>query len=657
SREINCTSDAGTVGGIRFSQSCPFIFLIENAFAEVIRGAPPGAPLVTVMASGGGGAASYTYSLENAPAELMIESTIGMGILRHTAIFSELTTASFDIVAASGTETARATFTVEVVLPSPVGLDVQPAAAQITVAVESGILATAAASGGLGSDSYEYTLADNPPQITINATSGIIGFSAPFTVLNSVQALNITNFNIIVESRSSLMPRGEGQLATVSFRTEVVSPEDLALRVEPVAVQITAGVASGILATARASGGLGTASYVYSLGEEPPQVAIDAASGEISFNAPFVLNAERALNITNFNVIVESTSTIVLSGIRQFATVSFRTETLPEELEISVTPDDTTVRTSIAVGVIAEAAVLGGRPPYRYSLDNAPAQIGIGGDSAAATVSLVSEFTTTLTYTVGVVVRDSDNLLATATLMFRTVNEAGLDIMPTMVRATAGFPVPRDLASAQVLGGEVGVNYTYGLTEVNNAPARLELDADADGGTVRLTSTYLLAEVGNQEYRITANGDNDPTLQFTMTLTVAVQPTPELNLNLSEDSVRLPVGVGNRELSRATASGGLGSGYTYSITRNGLPSDLGIDSTSGVIRYNGLAALDGGGNAPQGSADIIVASGELRTTMALTFSVWDITVNNAAAEVRDRESVGGNILPTIMIINPQGRTY
>ncbi|MBE8157773.1 MAG: hypothetical protein HAW59_00005, partial [Betaproteobacteria bacterium] len=234
------------------------------------------------------------------------------------------------------------------------------------------------------------------------------------------------------------------------------------------------------------------------------------------------------------------------------------------------------------------------------------------------------------------------------------IDEPGLDIAPSSVLATAGFPA-KILATAIVRGGESGVVYAYTLTPKNNAPARLELDSG--GGAVRSVTPFLLAEVGTHEYRINAN-QNGGTLAFTANLTVAVSTTPALILELTETEVRIPEGTPAGIISAVrAATGGLGSGYTYSLDTGSLPSGiLGINA-AGEVRLSAAAAVASGGNGPHENVEVIAASGELRTTMTLLYSVWGAELLRSGAEVRDRRDVAGSTLPDINIRNERGRNY
>ena len=422
---VGCTSASnGNVGGIAFTQACPFALSIPQPFAKAVQGAPS-ALLATVFASGGGGAATYNYSLAGAPSQVAIGATTG--IIRHTAVFTNLETVSFNVIAESEGETATAAFTLAVVLPSPVTLEVSPNSA---VAVDGGlslsVLATATATGGLGGTTYIYSLVGAPAEIVIDAASGVISLATAFTT-----TLTAT-FDIIA---------GSGSVSdTVSFRIRVIPPPPVRVNIAPSAAHATVSQSSGILATAEASGGLG-AGYVYSLGGNAPSgVGIDSTSGLISLRGAF-----SSTGVIVFDVIGASRSSL--------GTASFRLTVVPE-LALALSPSEGEVVRGDSSGTLSRARASGGTGNYRYSLLSAPDEVSVGERNGE--LRLIGAFAAAGTHNF-MVVADSNGARVSASFVLTVVNPpVRIEISPGSGRAVADIATGV-LATVQAEGGRRGL--------------------------------------------------------------------------------------------------------------------------------------------------------------------------------------------------------
>ena len=598
-REFNCMGGNESGGGIVVVKACPVELSLLPSFAEVKLGAP--SVVLATAAASGGGSGAYAYSLAGAPPQLAVGAD---GVIQCTAAFTNLLTTSFRVIAENNGKTAAAAFTLAVVLPPPVLLEVIPPVVRVPDSgLLRGILATARAAGGLNYG-YIYSLKNAPPQVAIDESNGIIRLNEP------VSAEQATLFKVVAQSGV--------KYASVAFRLEAQVVELQALSVSPLSATVRAGVLSGALAAAVASGGDGN--YVYSLDGAPLQITINSSGGEVGFTSAFALPEEFRFSI------------VAADGEGRRAVAAFVLTVSPAPLLLAL-PPSATVRTSVISGEIAAAVASGGRQPYRYSLANAPSQLQINESSGA--LSFNAAFDNIAVYTVAVIAEDADNRRVSMFITLSLEDAPVLRINPSSVRLTildSGFA----LATAAVSGG-AGVDYTYGLTPPPGLGGILAIES---GGEIRITAGFL--QTGEYTFMISAES-SEATLAATL-LVNALSP-PLLELDLSETSARLLSGGEAQLLSRATALGGRGN-FSYSLERNGAPEELVINFSSGEISLNNTGLV-----SVQATADIIAASGELRATVQFTLGIWglEITPDKSATL---RAGTATSSFMQISIINP-----
>ncbi|MBE8157774.1 MAG: hypothetical protein HAW59_00010, partial [Betaproteobacteria bacterium] len=394
----------------------------------------------------------------------------------------------------------------------------------------------------------------------------------------------------------------------------------------------------------------GEGAYTYSLENIPPeQLQIIPASGEIRVTAGFPDPGEITISI---------------------AVADGESRTAAAELILTITPAPLAINVSqpgfVPTGLVAEitrATVSGGRPPFTWTLQgNPPAQLAVSGSGRIVAVETAVAFTAIGTHSFSVQVVDADNETASVPLTASVVVAAALNISPASADVTAGI-TGLTLAQVTLVGNRENYTYVFTFTPVGNAPANLQLAEDANNaGRILLSSAYLRADVGTtHNYRIVADATAAGGTVFTVTLAVGVIDTPAIQLNLSHSSRIFQRGRGPGEITRATASGGLGAdvGYIYRFGGTGnLPSGvLEINSANGAIDLLAAATVFADGSGPHENVEIIAESGERRSTITFLYSVWDITVVRATAEVRHQTEIPLGILPDINVINQQGRAY
>ena len=213
-------------------------------------------------------------------------------------------------------------------------------------------------------------------------------------------------------------------------------------------------------------------------------------------------------------------------------------------------PPSAVVLTGAAPGEIVPAVASGGRPPYRYSLANAPSQLEIS--ESGGVLSFNTAFNNVAVYTVTVAVEDADNVRAESSLILSVVDAPVLAITPSSVLVTAldaGFA----LATAAVAGG-AGASYTYELTPPPGFPEILSL---ADGGG-EISITAAFSQPGEHEFIISAES-SEAALTATLRVRVVLPPILEISPSL----VTTMVGTANPLGIFATATVLGGEGYTY----------------------------------------------------------------------------------------------
>ena len=584
-----------------------------------------------ITASEGEGTGNYQYSYGGAlPLAIRADGVVALnGVIPVSAAGTVPITFSVSF----GTETATAvrTFTIG----GRLSLSVSPSTVVITTN-RTGAAAAASIVNVPSSDSGNY-------RYEINDSSNFAGFGNLRIDANSGELRVNTGFGAAQaadEFEVVAVHAGAGRRLTATVSARVVAPLAVNVLQGRTIATVAADIATGILATARASGGDG--SYSYSLTNEPSEIAINSSSGVVNVASAFDSPGEHSFNI------------IATDGESRSATVPFVVTVSPAPLGLELTPSSEVVRTG-STRDIASAIVDGGRSPYRYELINgAPTEVNIGADDGALFVE--TAFSGAAAWTLTVQVTDADGETDEASFILMVVDAPGLVITPSSdVRVTI-LDTGLVLATAEVRGGTGGETYTYQIAPISPAPAG-KISLPSGGGDISLDNAYTAGDIGTANYRIVATETGGGGESFTATLAVEVVAPPPLLLDLTETSVRVLLGGGRQVLSQATARDGRGN-FSYSLAGNNLPGALGIDASSGEISLS-----EGINSSVQVTADIIAASGELRTTVKFTLGVWGLEITpDKSEEVRagTTNSDGNDSLMQVNVINPLpggGYTY
>ena len=373
-----------------------------------------------------------------------------------------------------------------------------------------------------------------------------------------------------------------GRRITATVQVHVVEP--FSVFISPLSVRATTNTTAGILASVRTEGGLGDTTFSLG-GNRPSEIAIDIATGEIRYIAPF-LNDEDKEYI--FDVI--ATDSI---GRRLTITLTMTVAALPP-LNLRLTETSARLFRGTGTQVLSQAAASGGRVnfDYVYSLARNGAPESLTIDRASGELILNGAGTRAVQATVNIIAA-SGELRATARF---TLGIWSWEITPDRNEEVFADVETSDanpaLMNFNILNPRANTEYSYEITRTNGesfAAAELAID---ESGVIRAgDGLSLLAPRARHtitaQVRALANRGGEEVLD---TVTVVVRPHP---LTGRIEFYTTPV-IGDGAgvlLGKFSGQDGEGDDYEYAVDSSALP--LAIDQ-NGVFYLTSTINLRAG---------------------------------------------------------------
>ena len=404
-------------------------------------------------------------------------------------------------------------------LPAPLQLMCSANAAQVGVAYTSSLMAI----GGIAPYTYSISAGMLPPGLTLNASTGAI--------TGSPTAVGTYSFTAQVQDSSE----GSADTVTSTCTIIVTQPPPISLSCPITTGQVNVPYSSALAAT----GGVPPYTYSIKSGTLPNGLTLNPTTGAITGTptqaGPFLFVAQ----------VQDSTNTLAGTatsncGITINSPPSATCVVINAVQNVAITPVTMTATGGTGVG-------------YTFSATGLPAGLTM---SSAGTISGTPTVSGTFPYTV--TITDSAGTKGTVNCSV-TVNPP---IAATCVAITAVQNVPITPVTMTATGG-TGTGYTFSATGL---PTGLTMSSS---GTISGTPTVS----GTFPYTVTVtdSAGNQGTFNCSVTVNPPISATCVV-INAVQNVPITPVTM--------TATGGTGTGYTFSAT--GLPTGLTM-SSSGTI--------------------------------------------------------------------------
>jgi len=471
-----------------------------------------------------------------------------------------------------------------------ISINSSPASGEVGVAYSQQVV-----SGGTGS--YSYILIGSPPAgLTLNPDGSLSGN-------NPIAATGPSGTSFTVTATDSAQNTATGTVTVVIY-------QQLANTTAP----LPSGT-QGVAYSAPLSATGGTGSYTWSL------LSVNPA-------APWLSVAGSALTAT---APLAGTYTVTVQVTDSIATVA----SSPLTLVIAV-PVPTVTTNSLPSGEAtapypgATLAATGGTPPYKswaLTTGTLPSGLTLNPSSGAISGTLAATATTAtgLVFTV----TDSANSTANSAPLTLTVNSAPVVTGPSLPAADPSVAYPTQTLTAS--GGASG-GYTWSVSS-GALPTGLSLGTST--GQITGTPTASGTFTFTAQAKDTAGGFG--TQSFSITINPALTITSSATLPSGEIKAPYPAGT------TLTATGGTGSGYTWSVSGGALPGGLtltpstgaitGTPTASGPFNFTAKVVDSGGGSATQTFSVTITPGPTISTAPTLpngTVGVVYTTVTLAA---------------------------
>jgi hypothetical protein len=461
-----------------------------------------------------GGTTPITWSATGLPAGLAIGASTGVisGTPTGSGASANVVVTATDAGAGALNQTQSTSALTLTVIPTlaltsttlPSGTDGTPYTAT-----------TLAASGGV--TPYTWSATGLPAGLTLNASTGVLSGTPQATNAGTV-SLTVTDAGTPQQTQSASLT------LTVNAGTPVITTTSVAAATVNVAYSQTLGY--------NAEGQTGTPAWAYT-GTLPAGLSLNASTGVISGTPTATGSATITVTVTVGGV-TSAGQPLSLSVLSVLTVTS------------SATPPNATVGSAYSFALQAAG---GSGSGYSWSLASGTLPAGLTSLPSSGAISFTP--TTAATYTFTVQVTDSANNTATQAVT--------LTVMPA----------PPVITSTTLPNASVGVAYSQQLTDSYGGTPTSTTWAITGGGS-SLTAVGLAMNASGLISGTTPSSGN---ASFTVTVTVNSQVSAPVTLSLAvtanpavTTSTLPPAYVGTAYSQTLTASGGSGTGYTWSVT-------------------------------------------------------------------------------------------
>ncbi len=544
-------TDSGTPNALTATSSAQTITVTGPtlAFSPTLpQGAVGAAYTGSVAATGVLGATTYSLASGALPADLSLNTSTGAITGTPKAVDAGTATFSVSVVDAFGDSATSGTLSITIAAAPAITFGAAP-----TTTATFGVAYTSAvtASGGAGTLSYSLAGGALPPDLTLSATGAITG---------TPKAADIGTFTFAVKASDAF-----GDSATSGNYSIVVSYPAVSVGAitPPTGYDGSAYPSTTLSATGGNSG--------------PYTWTWAAASGS---SLPPGLNLSTAGAITGtpttagtYSVVVTATDSASNTGN---ATLTFT-------VKAGITINSITLPTGYVngnyppTGSSATMSATGGAgAPYTWSWaaasgSSVPAGLAIG----ASTGAITGTSTTQGSYSVVITATDSATPANTASVTLPITIAAGVTVTaPTLASA---YPGTAYSSPAFTAAGGSGTGYAWSWAAASGSSLPSGFTIDANGGVISAASPVnsgTTAALYNVVVTATDSLGNKGSANATVTIEASVAISP----------ATLPSGtVGVAYSNALTASGGSGTGYTWSTTGSNTLSSVGLSFSGGTV--------------------------------------------------------------------------
>ncbi|MGD0732186.1 MAG: putative Ig domain-containing protein, partial [Terracidiphilus sp.] len=522
------------------------------------------APYSTTLVATGGSGTGYSWSATGLPAWLSINSTTGALTGTPTAAASA---ASFTVnVTDSAHNTASGSYSVTV----NTGVGITPSGGALPTAyVGANYSETLAAAGGSGTG-YKFALASGsslPSWLTLSQAGVLSG--TPTAAANSV--------SFTVKVTDSDNNTGSATLSITVDAGISIAPSGGALAV--------AYVGSAYSATLTASGGSGTG-YTWSATGLPAWLSISSSTGALTGTPTAAATA------ASFTVKVTDSAHNTASGGYSVTVLA----------GISIAPSGGALPAAFANAPYSTILVASGGSGtgYSWSATGLPAWLSINSTTGALTGTPTAA-ASAASFTVNV----TDSAHNTASGSYSITVNTGIGITPSGGALPTAY-VGANYSTTLTASGGSGGGYKFAVASGSSLPGWLSL---SQAGVLSGTPTAA-APAASFTVRVTDSASNTGSATFSVTVDAGVSISPS-------GGALAAAYVGSLYSTTLTASGGSGTGYSWSAT--GLPAWLSISPTTGALTGTPAAAAtaasftvkvtDSANNTASGSYSVTVDAG------------------------------------------------
>jgi hypothetical protein len=523
----------------------------------------------TLIASGGSGT-GYVWSATGLPSWLKIAPSTGILSGTPTAAASAV---SFTVtVTDSASNTAGGSYSVTV---NP-GIGITPSGGALPTAYVGAAYSTKLTATGGSGTGYTWSATGLPSWLSIAPATGIVSG----TPTAAASAISFT-----VKVTDSASNTGSGSYSVTVNPGVSIAPAGGSLP--------SAFVGAAYSTTLTASGGSGTG-YTWSATGLPSWLSISPSTGALTGKPTAPASA------VNFTVKVTDSAGNTASGSFSVAV----------NAGISITPPGGALPAAFSNALYSYTLTASGGSGtgYVWSATGLPSWLKI-----APSTGILSGTPTAAASAVSFTVTVTDSASNTASGSYSVTVNVGIGINPSGGALPTAY-VGTAYSTTLTASGGSGTGYTWSATGLpswlNIAPAT---------GVLSGTPTAAAAAV-NFTIKVTDSASNTGSGSYSVTVNPVVSIAPS--------GGSLPTAyVGGAYSTTLTASGGSGTGYTWTAT--GLPSWLSIASATGILSGTPTApasavnftvkVTDSASNTASGSYNVTVSAGlTITTTSPLT---------------------------------------